>query len=414
MSFAVIGRFIIYDIYMKPTLTHAQLLAQNLAPAVAAAATFVHPPQRPRPQPRGSDDSYNYSYNHNRSVSKPIHTKTSTSSRLTSFHSTQKSPHKYHNTLNTCHTMVNNDNITALADRFEDSLSTRGGSRNRGSRFRRGGGGGSGSNSASRSVDLSRALSRLLRHQAENAGIPLDKEGFAPLDRVLAWGPLASMRPSLGEIRELVRESDKQRFKLKRANGREEEDGEGGDDGEEGDWLIRANQGHSIKLESEGGLLKRLVLPGEEGGEEGVPVPETVVHGTYFAFWAKIVESGGLKPMGRNHVHCSTGLPDDEAGVISGMRKDAQLLIYIDVEASIRDGMKWWMSENRVVLTEGGEDGVVPLKFFKEVRGRVQGVGVLWQDGQWVADLPAGIKLSAPHGKGGRGGRGVRGGRGRK
>jgi len=57
---------------------------------------------------------------------------------------------------------------------------------------------------------------------------------------------------------------------------------------------------------------------------------------------------------------------------------------------------------------------VVPLKFFKEVRGRVQGVGVLWQDGQWVADLPAGIKLSAPHGKGGRGGRGVRGGRGRK
>ena len=52
-------------------------------------------------------------------------------------------------------------------------------------RDRRGGGGGGGS--GSRQVTLSRALSRLLRHQAQNAGIQLDKEGFAPLDRVVSF-----------------------------------------------------------------------------------------------------------------------------------------------------------------------------------------------------------------------------------
>lgn len=306
---------------------------------------------------------------------------------------------------------------------------------------RKGGGG-------SRDVDLSRALSRLLRHQAASAGINLDAEGYAPLDKVLAWGPIRSLKPTFSEILKAVKESDKQRFaiKLKPGKGEEDEKSE-----EAGDWLIRANQGHSIKLESEG-LLRRLVVLGGGGGggqqgreategegqdgegEDGgtIPIPETVVHGTYFAFWDKIIQSGGLKPMGRNHVHFSTGLPEDtERGVISGMRSDAEVLVFVDVERSIRDaeeaegegdkegkGIKWWMSDNGVVLTEGDKDGLVPLKYFKEVRGRRQGVGLLWKDGQKVADLPEGLEIRMPMGKGraagggGGGGSGKRGGRG--
>lgn len=120
--------------------------------------------------------------------------------------------------------------------------------------------------------------------------------------------------------------------------------------------------------------------------------------------------------MGRNHVHCSTGVPEDEKGVVSGMRRDAELLVYVDVEKSMREeGMQWWVSENGVVLTEGvGEEGVVDVKWFKEVVGRTQGVGTLWKDGKWVADLPEGIKVRVPQGKGRGGGRGGRGrGRGR-
>lgn len=37
-----------------------------------------------------------------------------------------------------------------------------------------------------RDVQISRALSRLLRHQAENAGVNLDGEGFAQLDKVVS------------------------------------------------------------------------------------------------------------------------------------------------------------------------------------------------------------------------------------
>lgn len=121
--------------------------------------------------------------------------------------------------------------------------------------------------------------------------------------------------------------------------------------------------------------------------------------------------------MGRNHVHFSTGLPEDsEAGVVSGMRRDAEVLIYVDVAASLKDGgIKWWISENGVVLTEGDVNGLVPLKYFKEVAGRKQGVGLLWTDGVKVADLPENLQVKTPYGKGGSGsgGGGRRGGGGR-
>ena len=122
--------------------------------------------------------------------------------------------------------------------------------------------------------------------------------------------------------------------------------------------------------------------------------------------------------MGRNHVHFSTGLPEDtESGVISGMRRDAELLVYVDVAGSMQDPeapIQWWMSDNGVVLTEGDKNGVVPLKWFREVVGRSQGVGVLMKDGEKVADLPEGIKIRTPmgKGKGGSGGGGGRGGKG--
>ena len=173
-------------------------------------------------------------------------------------------------------------------------------------------------------------------------------------------------------------------------------------------WLIRANQGHSIKLESEA-LLRPVTL---EAGN----VPPVVVHGTYFAFWQRIVESGGLRRMGRTHMHFSTGLPDDDQGVVSGMRRDAEVLVYVDVKRSLEDGaMTWWISDNGVVLTEGvGEDGVVPARYFKEVVGRKEDVGTLWKDGERVADLPEDLKSRPPPAKGGRGRGGGRGGRGGK
>lgn len=239
------------------------------------------------------------------------------------------------------------------------------------------------------------------------------------------------------EIIQVAADNEKQRFSMKPAHP-SSEDQENSTVATETTnasyWLIRANQGHSIKIESED-LLQPITLEDDNGAS----IPPVVVHGTYFAFWPRIVESGGLRRMNRNHVHCSTGLPPADkvaataadggssnaaAAVISGMRRDAELLIYIDVRRSLEDGaMKWWKSDNGVVLTEGmGEEGLVPVKYFKEVVGRQRGtgkgedevVGTLWKDGEWVADLPESVKSRPPPSKGGRGrGGGGRGGRGR-
>lgn len=80
----------------------------------------------------------------------------------------------------------------ALADRLEDvalSSSRHGKGRDGGKAWGRGGGGGGGGGGgrSRREVSLSKALSRLLRHQADSAGIELDREGFARLDKVVSY-----------------------------------------------------------------------------------------------------------------------------------------------------------------------------------------------------------------------------------
>lgn len=56
-------------------------------------------------------------------------------------------------------------------------------SRPRGDKGRGKGGGGGGQG---REVQVSKALSKLLRHQAANAGVQLDDEGYATLDSVVS------------------------------------------------------------------------------------------------------------------------------------------------------------------------------------------------------------------------------------
>lgn len=82
------------------------------------------------------------------------------------------------------------DDADRLAAKFEKKASVRaaaGGGRAGGRKSGGGGGGGKpGDGGKQREKQISMALSRLLRHQALNAGIKLDKEGYAPLDRVVS------------------------------------------------------------------------------------------------------------------------------------------------------------------------------------------------------------------------------------
>ncbi|KAB2037590.1 hypothetical protein ES319_D03G085000v1 [Gossypium barbadense] len=119
-----------------------------------------------------------------------------------------------------------------------------------------------------------------------------------------------------------VRKDNKQRFSLLEENG---------------ELLIRANQGHTT-VESER-LLKQILSADEV---------QFCVHGTYKRNLESILELG-LKRMKRLHVHFSSGLPTD-GEVISGMRRDVNVLIYLDVRKALE-----------------GFDGVVPVKCFEKI-----------------------------------------------
>lgn len=192
---------------------------------------------------------------------------------------------------------------------------------------------------------LGRLLTRILRHMASELNLNMQSDGYVKVQDLLelnmktfAQIPLTSH--TVDDIREAVRKDNKQRFSLLEENG---------------ELLIRANQGHTITTVESERLLKP-ILSAEE-----VPV---CVHGTYKEYMESILELG-LKRMKRLHVHFSSGLPTD-GEVISGMRRDVNVLIFLDVRKALEDGMKLYISDNRVILTEGF-DGVVPVKYFEKV-----------------------------------------------
>ena len=258
----------------------------------------------------------------------------------------------------------------------------------------------------SREVQISKKLSWLLRHGATAENLAMDAAGYANLADVLNNRKLKGMKISFDEVRGVVDSNEKQRFGMKVAEGKEETSVKAGD------WLIRANQGHSIEVESEG-LLQPITLDMEGG------LPEMVVHGTTRQAWTLIVESGGLKRMNRNHIHFAAGLPETfkplqssaaasadtetstaetaAAPVISGMRSTSTILVYLDLPKALEAGIKFWRSENGVILSAGDDgEGKVGMQFFKRVEDR-KGMGVLVEEGKVVQEAPAAWK---PKGEG--------------
>lgn len=192
---------------------------------------------------------------------------------------------------------------------------------------------------------LGRLLTRILRHMAAELNLNMKSDGYVKVQDLLqlnlkTFANVQLSAHTVDEIKEAVRRDNKQRFSLLEENG---------------ELLIRANQGHTVKTVESDSLLKP-ILSAEE-----VPV---CVHGTYKDNLQSILDSG-LKRMERLHVHFSSGLPTD-GEVISGMRKNVNVLIFLDVRKALEDGMKIYISENRVILTEGF-DGVVPVKYFDNI-----------------------------------------------
>lgn len=138
-------------------------------------------------------------------------------------------------------------------------------------------------------------------------------------------------------IKDVVTKCEKQRFDLD----------------ESGEWTIRANQGHSTDSVKSDDLL----TPIDEAFCEG----KDFVHGTYEDAW-KQIQVTGLSKCSRQHIHLTTGF-SGEGEVKSGMRTNCQIVVHVDVKKAMQDGIKFWISKNGVILTEGDEKGVIPAKY---------------------------------------------------
>ena len=318
----------------------------------------------------------------------------------------------------------------------------------------RGGGGGGGNHGPNqpRDVTVSKAFSWLLRHGAAREKIAMDAQGYVNVADLLAWQKVRALKVEMAEVGNVVAGNEKGRFGLLWiGNGEGKNEREVSESSEDsklngptqralaalsaGDleprhYLIRAAQGHSIKTITSESYLNPITLT------DPATIPSTVVHGTFYAAWPRILASGGLKPMSRMHIHFATGpaldevVPKDDGkneadkgdAVISGMRADAQVLIYIDIHKALAAGVLFWRSENGVILTEGvaGNEGdgvkMLPIDFWDVVVETKAGLGHLWRSKVGVVkELPEELRNDGmPRGKerggkgGGKGGAGAR------
>lgn len=160
---------------------------------------------------------------------------------------------------------------------------------------------------------FSKYLSLTLRHKPDAIGLLIDPEGWALIDELIEKAEIPLSREI---VQEVVSTSDKKRFSIT-ADG----------------LFIRANQGHSIKVDL---------------GLEPKEPPELLYHGTATRFLESIRQQG-LHPKNRHYVHLSS---DEETARAVGQRHGKPVILVVHAQELYRKGHRFFLSENGVWLTD--------------------------------------------------------------
>jgi putative RNA 2'-phosphotransferase len=167
-----------------------------------------------------------------------------------------------------------------------------------------------------RLVQISKTLSRHLRHQPEALGLHLKTGGWVDVDALLEALSRKGFNLSREELDQVVAQNDKQRFSFDQTR-----------------THIRANQGHSVQVDLELTVLEP---------------PETLYHGTNDAALETIFREG-LQRMSRHHVHLS---PDTPTAVRVGSRRGKAVILRVRALEMHRAGFVFYRSHNGVWLTD--------------------------------------------------------------
>jgi putative RNA 2'-phosphotransferase len=164
--------------------------------------------------------------------------------------------------------------------------------------------------------NLSKFISLILRHKPETIGISLDEHGWANVEELINGIKESGKEIDMNILEDIVRTDNKQRYSF---NGDKR--------------FIRANQGHSVKVDVE---LKEM------------QPPDFLYHGTANRFMDSIMNEG-FKPMSRLYVHLSK---DFDTAMAVGKRHGSPIVLKIDAKRMYEAGKKFYLSENGVLLTE--------------------------------------------------------------
>ncbi len=174
-------------------------------------------------------------------------------------------------------------------------------------------------------VKESRFLALVLRHKPEEAGITLDKHGWANVDELVRG--ISSQRPFTVEmLEEIVATDSKDRYSFN-----------------EDHTLVRANQGHSVDVDVE---------------LEPKRPPAVLYHGTAQRFLDSVF-SIGLLPKGRLYVHLSSDV--DTASKV-GSRHGSPAVLRVDTGAMVEEGFEFFRSKNGVWLVKS-----VPAEYLSTI-----------------------------------------------
>ncbi|MBV2354786.1 RNA 2'-phosphotransferase [Streptomyces sp. J2-1] len=173
-----------------------------------------------------------------------------------------------------------------------------------------------------RTVQVSKYLSKHLRHQPERIGLTLDAGGWAEIEELRAAAATHGFPFTRAELDHVVATNDKRRFAVEGTR-------------------IRASQGHSVEVD--------LGLP------PATP-PPYLYHGTV-APALDAIRAEGLRPMNRHAVHLSA---DRDTATRVGARRGRPVILAVDAGAMHRAGHVFHVSANGVWLTEG-----VPVEYLR-------------------------------------------------
>ena len=200
-----------------------------------------------------------------------------------------------------------------------------------------------------RDINISKLLSKILRHQAAHEGLKIDSKGFVRIEELLGNNKFKSFRTNKDDLIRVCDNNNKKRFEIS-------EDGQ----------FIRAVQGHSLKTINSNEIYEQLTLNNlhivPNFNKISSEKEYFIIHGTSVKNYNTIIETGYLKKMNRTHIHFTFENNIQEDKVISGFRNSSKILIYINLIDLLNDPNfknKVFLSKNKVILVS--ED--IPTKF---------------------------------------------------